>query len=147
MRFAGVSVAALAGLGLAMAAHGLGVRDGRLAPCPDRPNCVASDSADPARRIEPLVPAASPAAAWQALRALLRSRPDAAVKVDEADYLRAEFTSAVFRFVDDVEFHLRPDEGIIAARSASRTGYYDFGANRARIEALRGELRARGAVR
>jgi uncharacterized protein (DUF1499 family) len=147
VRFAGVSVAVLAGLWLAASAHALGVRDGRLAPCPDRPNCVASDAADPARRVEPLVLAASPAAAWEALRALLRSRPDVTVKVDEADYLRAEFRSAVFGFVDDVEFHLRRGGGVIAVRSASRVGYYDFGANRARIEAVRGELRARGAVR
>ena len=52
----------------------------------------------------------------------------------------------MLRFVDDVEFNLRPEAGIIAVRSASRVGYYDFGANRSRVEKLRGQLHARGVI-
>ena len=42
------------------------------------------------------------------------------------DYLHAEFASATFGFVDDVEFHLAA-AGRIDVRSASRLGYSDFG--------------------
>ena len=50
--------------------------------------------------------------------------------------MHAEFTSAVFGFVDDVEFQFDPS-GFIQIRSASRTGYYDFGVNRERVETIR----------
>ena len=50
-------------------------------------------------------------------------------------YLHAEFTTPVFRFVDDVEFLLAADA--IHVRSASRLGWSDFGVNRRRVERLR----------
>ncbi|MNR58817.1 hypothetical protein D3C85_1799120 [compost metagenome] len=53
-------------------------------------------------------------------------------------YLRAEFTSLVFRFVDDVEFLIGEQQ--IDVRSASRLGHSDFGVNRERIERLRRQL-------
>ncbi|MCK7502525.1 MAG: DUF1499 domain-containing protein [Comamonadaceae bacterium] len=51
------------------------------------------------------------------------------------DYVHVEFRSSVFGFVDDVEFYFSPP-GTIQVRSASRTGYYDFGVNRERIETI-----------
>lgn len=53
-----------------------------------------------------------------------------------ADYVHAEFRSAVFRFVDDVEFLLDREEERIHFRSVSRTGYYDFGVNRKRMQEI-----------
>jgi uncharacterized protein (DUF1499 family) len=35
---------------------------------------------------------------------------------------------------------------VIAVRSASRVGYYDFGINRERLEALRAKLRDMGTL-
>lgn len=55
-------------------------------------------------------------------------------------YLHAEARTRLLRFVDDVEFHLRPADGEIAMRSASRLGYSDLGANRRRLERLRAAL-------
>ena len=40
-------------------------------------------------------------------------------------------------FIDDVEFRLSPDEGIIHVRSAARSGLHDLGVNRRRLEKLR----------
>ena len=57
--------------------------------------------------------------------------------VDEERYLRAEFTSAFFRFVDDVEFLLDNGTRTIHVRSASRVGYSDLGVNRRRVEEIR----------
>ena len=60
------------------------------------------------------------------------------IRSREEHYLHAEFTSRIFRFVDDVEFLL--EDGIIHVRSASRVGRWDLGANRARIEDIRGRF-------
>jgi uncharacterized protein (DUF1499 family) len=47
-----------------------------------------------------------------------------------------EFRSALFRFVDDVEFVLDDSARVIHFRSASRAGYYDFGVNRRRMQEI-----------
>ncbi len=52
-------------------------------------------------------------------------------------YIHAEFASAMFRFVDDVEFYFEDSRNIIHVRSASRVGYSDMGVNRKRIEQVR----------
>jgi uncharacterized protein (DUF1499 family) len=52
-------------------------------------------------------------------------------------YIHAEFTSAFFRFVDDVEFYFDDKAKTLHVRSASRIGRSDFGVNRKRIEELR----------
>ena len=52
-------------------------------------------------------------------------------------YIHAEFTSALFRFVDDTEFYIDDDRKIVHVRSAARLGYSDFGVNRKRIETIR----------
>jgi uncharacterized protein (DUF1499 family) len=120
----------------------LGIRDdGRLAPCPSTPNCVSSDAPrGDAHYIEPLRTGDDPDAVWQALIAYLERRSAFTIVERRDDYLRAEARTRVLRFVDDVEFHLRPAEREIAMRSASRIGYSDLGANRRRLEALREAL-------
>ena len=71
-----------------------------------------------------------------------------ATVIHEADhYLHAECASAIFGFVDDLELHLRADEGVVAVRSASRIGYSDMGVNRRRVEGLRRDLKERGVLR
>jgi uncharacterized protein (DUF1499 family) len=56
------------------------------------------------------------------------------------EYLHVEFKSAVFGFVDDVEFAIGESPGVIHVRSASRLGYWDMGANRRRVERIREEF-------
>jgi uncharacterized protein (DUF1499 family) len=60
----------------------------------------------------------------------------------EGDYLRCEFSTPLMRYTDDVEFWFDPAAQVVQVRSASRLGYSDRGANRARIEALRARLAA-----
>ena len=55
----------------------------------------------------------------------------------EAYYLRAEARTRILRFVDDVEFQVRPDSNQVDMRSGSRVGYSDLGKNRRRLEAIR----------
>lgn len=109
--------------------------DGRLAPCPDSPNCVSSFSDGERHAIEPLQ------ADLGAIRSLIGELDNAdVVESDGENYLRAEFTTRIIGFVDDVEFLYRPEEGVTHVRSASRVGYSDLGANRQRIERLRQRL-------
>ncbi len=73
--------------------------------------------------------------------------PRTRIVTETDDYLHAECRSAFFGFVDDLELHLRPTQGIIALRSAARLGHSDFGVNRKRVENLRLLLRNQGVIR
>jgi uncharacterized protein (DUF1499 family) len=120
----------------------LGVRDGRLAPCPDRPNCVNSQAPDAAHQIAPLAFDGDAAAAFARLAKLAGAQAGASIVTARETYLHAEFRSKAMGFVDDVEFLLDSATRTIAVRSASRLGYRDFGVNRERVEALRAAFAA-----
>ena len=109
----------------------------QFSPCPDSPNCVSSQSADKARFIEPLQYAGSRANARKNVINILETTERVHLVKIESDYIHAEFRSLMFKFIDDVEFYLPSEESIIHVKSASRSGYYDFGANRRRVEWLR----------
>ena len=115
----------------------LGVRDGKLAPCPSSPNCVSSQapSSDKTHAIDALRSTGDPAAAMQKLRTIVEGMPRTTVIESRPDYLYAEYSTPLMGFVDDVEFH--HDGTAIQVRSASRLGYSDLGVNRKRIEAIR----------
>jgi len=125
----------------------LGVATATLAPCPASPNCVSSDASDADHRVEPFTLAVPAPEAWAVVREEVAKLPRTTVVESTSNYLHAESTSAVFRFVDDVELHLRVSDESIAVRSASRLGRSDLGVNRRRVERLHAALRARGVVR
>ncbi len=117
-------------------ATGLGAQGGRLAACPDRPNCVSSFAEDAEHRVEPLALAGEPAAALARLKRILEAMPRTAVVEEGDNYLHAEATSLLFRYVDDLEVLIDPGAGKIHLRSASRAGYSDLGVNRKRFLAV-----------
>ena len=119
--------------------------DAKLQPCPASPNCVSSDETG-GRSIPPLAIIDGAQQAWLALVDYIEAQPRFEIRNREADYIRAEARTRLFRFVDDVEFHLRPAEQQIAMRSASRIGYSDLGTNRRRLEAIREALAEAGVV-
>ena len=53
------------------------------------------------------------------------------------NYLHAEATSQLLRFVDDLEIRVDEAERLIHIRSASRVGHSDLGVNRQRVESIR----------
>lgn len=108
-----------------------------LAPCPSSPNCVSTYAHDPGHAIAAYRYRKSKAEAKEALKAVLRSLPRTKLVEEDETYLHYEFTSLIMRFVDDVEFLFDDDSKTIHFRSASRTGYGDFGVNRKRMERLR----------
>jgi uncharacterized protein (DUF1499 family) len=77
------------------------------------------------------------------VKAVLASVPRSRLVEEEDAYLRYECTSLLLRFVDDVEFLFDDEAKIIHFRSASRTGYGDFGVNRRRMEDIRSRLRGK----
>jgi uncharacterized protein (DUF1499 family) len=89
----------------------------------------------------------SPDEAWQEARKIVLELPRTRVVTETSDYLHAECQSAMLGFIDDLELHLRSTENIIAVRSASRSGYSDFGVNRSRVEDLRSLFISRGVVK
>jgi uncharacterized protein (DUF1499 family) len=122
----------------------LGIYNGLLMECPNTPNCVNSQAADERHFIQPIQFIGTQQEAQNALLKLLESWVRTKVIVAKDNYIRAEFTSMIFRFVDDVEFYMpatKASETVIHVRSASRIGYSDFGVNRKRIEKIRSQLR------
>jgi uncharacterized protein (DUF1499 family) len=109
----------------------------RLSPCPTSPNCVSSLSEDKSHYVDPLTYQATLEDSRQKLISVLNSMKRAEIVTAESNYIHATFKSAVFRFVDDVEFSFDDQRKIIDVRSASRTGYYDLGVNRKRVEEIR----------
>jgi len=132
------------------APNNLGVRDGRLKPPSKTPNSVSSQ-ADlwpdaPQRayaRIEPIALVDGDGKATIArIAQVVEALPGARIVERRDDYLYAQFTTAVMRFVDDVEFWFDPVAAVVQVRSASRVGRKDLGVNRVRIESIRARLAA-----
>lgn len=109
----------------------LGTQDGRLADCPDSPNCVSSFEQRESHAIAPLN------GNLAAVRAALGQMPRAVIVTDEDNYIHAEFSSRLMGFIDDIEFLADPASGQVHVRSASRLGHSDLGVNRERVENIR----------
>jgi uncharacterized protein (DUF1499 family) len=125
----------------------LGVREGRLKALPKTPNCVSSQAdLSPGSpqieyaRIAPLALQGDAKATIAKIAAIVGDLPGSHIVERRDDYLYAQFTTALMRFVDDIEFWIDPAEGMVQVRSASRVGRKDFGVNRARVENIRARL-------
>ena len=121
----------------------LGINNGALTPCPKTPNCVNSQAVGEKQYIQPIRYAGTQQAARARLLQILQSSKRTKILTAQENYILAAFRSALFRFVDDVEFYFPEEqagESVIHVRSASRIGYYDFGANRKRIERIRSQF-------
>ena len=114
-----------------------GAINGRLSPCPKSPNCVSSLSEDKSHFVEPLSYRVSQEEARQKLISVIHSMKRSELVTFETGYIHAIFKSALFRFVDDVEFSFDDQEKVINVKSASRMGYSDLGVNRKRVEEIR----------
>jgi len=122
-----------------------GLREGKLKPPSRTQNSVSSqaslwpaaDYAVEYAAIEPLAFTQDSALAMNRLRDVLAGWPGAHIIENSPEYISVQFETRWLRFVDDAEFLLDPSARVIHVHSASRLGRKDFGANRARIEAIR----------
>lgn len=108
-----------------------------LAACPASSNCVSSTASDAGHAVPALAFKGPAEAAMRRLAGIVNDMPGALVVMATPVYLRVEFASAVFGFVDDAEFVPDPAASVIHIRSAARMGSSDFGVNRKRVEAIR----------
>ncbi len=127
----------------------LGVRDGKLKRPSRTDNSVSSQAkawaADATAQAADIAPLALPAGLDGAqtlarLKTIVEAMNGAKVVEARPDYLYAQFTTKLMKYVDDTEFWFDPAAGVVQVRSASRVGRKDFSVNRSRVEAVRARL-------
>jgi uncharacterized protein (DUF1499 family) len=141
-----VLIISLIGLfGLSMTATrpaNLGVHNGKLAKCPESPNCVSTYADSETHRMEPIEFVSDVNETVEIIEQTVANNfPRARLVEVDNGYLHYEFTSLIFRFVDDVEFLVDDRAKQIHFRSASRVGHSDLGANRRRMQKISEELK------
>lgn len=115
----------------------IGVQNGILAPIPDSPNAVATQSGIESQKMMPIeFGERSAIEMMEQIEQVINSQPRTRIVEQTDNYLHAEFSSLIFRFTDDVEFFVDQDAKLVHFRSASRVGYSDMGANRSRMEMI-----------
>lgn len=116
----------------------LGIEDGTLTPCPeDTMNCVDTRSSGEYAAMEPLPFEGTATEAKSRIKAIVDEMPRSELQTEEENYLHYTFSSQIFGFVDDVEFHIDEETQEVHFRSASRLGQSDMGVNRERMEEIR----------
>jgi uncharacterized protein (DUF1499 family) len=120
----------------------IGVTNGKLASCPNTPNCVNSQAiaGDTEHSIQPIQVGGELPQRMADLKLVIQSMPRSIIIKETNNYLYVESTSKLMGFVDDVEFYLDNDSKFIQVRSASRLGESDLGVNRQRIEEIRAKV-------
>jgi uncharacterized protein (DUF1499 family) len=124
--------------------NNLGVHEGKLSPPAMSPNSISSQADlypdHPQRKaaaIAPISYTGSQVLAMDKLLQTLKTTPGVKVITAEPDYVYAQASTQLMKFTDDLEFWFDAKQSLIHLRSASRLGYSDLGANRARIEDIR----------
>ena len=127
----------------------LGVNGGKLKGLSSTPNSVNSQAHlypdHPQRKyaeVAPLALRGDGPATIERLKLLVEAMRGAKLVKSEPDYLYAQYTTTLMKYVDDVEFWFDPATNVIQVRSASRLGASDLGLNRKRVEAIRAALAA-----
>lgn len=115
--------------------------------CGNKPNCVSSVDTRKSHQVDAFELSEPLELAWRKIKELIASQTGSTVKNESKNYLKAEFKSRFFGFIDDLELHVSDDQSRIEVRSASRVGYSDMGVNRKRVEAIRNELKRLGVVK
>lgn len=105
--------------------------------CPRTPNCVSSVEKDRKKFVEPIRFSGSTRDAQYLILEILFSMKRTKVVEYDDRYIHAESRSAIFGFVDDLEFSFDGHQKVINLKSASRVGVSDLGVNRKRIETIR----------
>lgn len=109
--------------------------EGKLMACPNSPNCIHTEYSEqsehylaapdyPSHQAELVIPLAEDVIQSMGGKIVLKN----------SHYLSATFASTVFHFVDDFEIRRDDKQFKLHIRSASRTGYSDFGVNKKRVE-------------
>ena len=154
----------VASTGSAPEATGLD-RDGELFDCPDNDSCISSyaDASDEVHAIDALPLKGDGAASIARVREVLESTAGTSyeegeildrlmryayaegtvtIETETESYLYATFEVPVAGFVDDLEFYVDEEAGVLHVRSASRLNTDPMGINRARMDLIRADYTA-----
>lgn len=116
----------------------------RIIDCPSTPNCVSSVAVDTDKQTLPFSMAGLDVSEFQAQLVSAIEKDGGSVRNQQQGYIWATYKSAVFGFVDDVEWLFDETGNQFDVRSASRLGISDFGVNRERVERLRALVNSEG---
>ena len=114
----------------------IGIVNGKLYPCPNSPNCVSTQATENKHKINPIIFSGSLIEAKDKIVNIISSLKRSKIITNKDNYIHAEFRTATFKFVDDVEFLFDDSEKVIHFRSRARLGYGDMGVNRKRMETI-----------
>ena len=123
---------------ISKAGEASGLIEKMLSKCPNKPNCVCSEYKDDANHyIDPIsIPQNITFDTFSLLKNVIQDM-GGNIQVESDNYLAATFTSAIFKFVDDLEIRIDLTQNVIHLRSASRVGYSDMGVNKKRAKLLK----------
>lgn len=149
LTFAGCSIAESSSkpisVGNSRLNHSPQVEQNKLPPCPDTPNCINTEYSDKVNQYQ--LPLSFPEEKSGQIISLVKEiiinmggeiiEQNHAIKnnvINNSDHLHAIFTSSFFKFIDDFEIRIDNITHKLHIRSASRTGYSDFGVNKRRVK-------------
>lgn len=118
-----------------------------LEGCYPLPNCVSSSTSvlyNRTSQFELLIP---PKDAWPLIKGVVANIPRTEIVESDDVYIHARCKSLVFKFVDNLELLLHPEQNRISVRSSSMIAIFDLGVNRRRIYKLRKQLEEMKIIR
>ncbi len=115
----------------------LGLTGGKLAPMPEKPNAVSSQTDVADKKVEALPFKATAEETQQAVNHALTKLGNNEIQEQKDGYTYSIFTTPLMHYHDDVEIYLDTEAQLVHFRSQSRAGYSDMGVNRKRYEEFR----------
>jgi uncharacterized protein (DUF1499 family) len=105
-----------------------------ISSCLPSPNCKSSltDSEN-----HKMVPWQADKKKWKKLKNIILKMPRTKLVKADKNFYHFVFTSAIFRFKDDVYFYYDDKKNLIHFKSASRIGYSDLGTNEKRLKNIK----------
>ena len=73
---------------------------------------------------------------YEKVKFIVENTPRTKIVEIDGDYLHAEVTSRIMKYVDDLEISFSPEKNNLLIRSESRVGDGDFGVNRKRVDLI-----------
>ena len=77
---------------------------------------------------------------FESIKQIIQNTPRTQIVENDGDYLHAEVTSRIMKYVDDLEVSYIPENNKIVIRSESRVGDGDFGVNKKRVDLIKNSL-------
>ena len=77
---------------------------------------------------------------FEKVKAIIENSSRTKIVELDGDYLHAEVTSRLMKYVDDLEISSLPENNTLVIRSESRVGDGDFGVNRKRVDLITNKI-------